>query len=281
VLYQQNGAFYTMLSNTPVLSEGTFTFYNLSAGIYLVKALITDASVNPGLMHTYYESVASVNAATPVTLTAKGTKTIYINMVPIPVPPGDYKISGKVIERTGIPGTTPPSGSGTPKAGIDIVLRQNGTVVANFVTGSDGKYSFTNLPAGDYDVWLELFGFTYSLDAKLKLPVKVTVDAAHPLKDKVDFTIWTNMLTGIDDMSDGLDMKLYPNPTTGITVLELGRIQAFDTFLMVYDISGRVLLHEQIRESRTLIDMNQFSKGIYMVKVVSDQSSVTQKVILR
>lgn len=62
--------------------------------------------------------------------------------------------------------------------------------------------------------------------------------------------------------------KLYPNPTNGITTLEIeAQTKAIDVF--VYDVMGRNIKTYNLKANQTQlnIDLSGFTKGIYQVKV--------------
>ena len=84
---------------------------------------------------------------------------------------------------------------------------------------------------------------------------------------------------GLEDIisSEGISIILYPNPTTGNTVLKVEGIRkAPDVF--VYDITGRYLqtYHLEANQKELNIDLTGFAKGIYQVKVMNQ----TKKLIV-
>lgn len=282
VLFIKDGVFYNVIANTPVFSSGTTTFYNLTNGTYLAKAVITDALVNPGVMNTYYESATSVTAATPVVISVPSAKSILIKMVTSTLMAGDYKIMGAVVRKNGNPelGGQNPDPVSTPAAGVDMVLKQNGMVVANTVTGADGKYSFAGLPAGEYDVFVEVPGYFQTIVQK------VTVNEANPLRDKVNFTIWTSdsvhVITQIVQTTNEFQMVLYPNPTSGKVTIDLTWND-----LRYVDISVSNILGAQVFQSRynagelISFDLAEKGTGIYLVKMVAEGRTIVKKLTLK
>jgi len=244
-LFVKDGVLFNPVNITPVFYAGTFTFFNLPNGTYLVKAIVTDALMNPGLMNTWYESATSVTGAAQVVITTSGIKAVQIKMVSSTIATGTYSIKGIVVRKTGTPdlitqGKDPVS---TPAIGVDMVLKQNGVVVANTVTGTDGKYSFNGLPAGDYDVFVEVLGYTQNVTQK------VTLSAANPIKDKVDFTIWTSdgirIITKIIQVESPFEVILYPNPTSGKVNINLTWNGFRKVDISVYNILGVQVFRNQ------------------------------------
>ena len=77
----------------------------------------------------------------------------------------------------------------------------------------------------------------------------------------------TIMIVGIGDNADKANIKIYPNPSSGIFTFTgaTGQIEVFDIY-------GRPVL--TTKESK--IDLSNFPRGVYTVKV----QEVVSKVIL-
>jgi len=280
-LLVKEGALYNMVVNTPVFVAGTWTFFNLPLGTYLARATVTDAVMNPGLMNTWYESAASVTGASPVLISSAAVKTIQIKMISSGLAMGDGKISGVVVKKTGTPdliaqGKDPVS---SPAAGVDMVLRQNGAVVASTVTGPDGKYAFTGIPVAEYEVWTEIPGLTQNYNQK------VTLTTAIPEKNKVDFTIWSSngnrVITEVLEVNNLFHVVLYPNPTTGAVNIDLtwGELRKVD--VTVYNILGVEVLRKQFNTGEQIrFDLDGNASGVYMVKLQGEGRTMVRKVTL-
>jgi hypothetical protein len=68
--------------------------------------------------------------------------------------------------------------------------------------------------------------------------------------------------------------KLYPNPTDGILNIEIDTIEK----IILYDLSGK-----QLKEwlSVSQLDVTDFSKGIYLIKLFSQQGVHVEKIIIK
>lgn len=62
----------------------------------------------------------------------------------------------------------------------------------------------------------------------------------------------------------GFDGQIWPNPTTGVLNVKLGKIQR--TNYAVKDVSGKTLLHGYIQNGEGRIFVNSLSKGIYLLQ---------------
>jgi len=281
VLMVKDGNMFNAVANTTISANGTFSFYNLANGTYILKAEVTDAVLNPGLLHTYYTSFPSVTQATQMNITAAGTQNATITMLPVTLAAGDYVIKGKVVRKTGSPdliaqGKDPVS---TPAVGIDMVLKKDGAIVANTVTGADGTYEFKKLPEGEYEVFVELPGYTQEVSQK------ATVNAANPVKDKVNFTIWTDnnvhIITKVSDLLAGFGMKLYPNPTTGRVNIDLDWKDVREVLVSVFTIQGdQVFRKAYFTGERIVLDLSGNASGMYMIRLDGENRSEISKLII-
>ncbi len=106
----------------------------------------------------------------------------------------------------------------------------------------------------------------------------------NPLIDKPDLVeyiwgnmigqVWSNSLSVADE--NLANIKLFPNPSSGKIYLK-GNEQR--TAIEIFSIQGQKL-YSNIIENEISIDLN-LSLGIYIVKLISDNKSVTKKLIIR
>ncbi|MEA3494612.1 MAG: T9SS type A sorting domain-containing protein [Bacteroidota bacterium] len=73
--------------------------------------------------------------------------------------------------------------------------------------------------------------------------------------------------------------KVYPNPAQSkITITYTGFI-AFDTKVRIYDIQGKLIKEQQLALYKTVIDIKDFDKGIYFVKIKDGDGVFVEKVV--
>jgi len=68
-------------------------------------------------------------------------------------------------------------------------------------------------------------------------------------------------------------VSVYPNPTSGLLVIETNSLQ----HVKVYDIRGILLETSDNNE----IDLSQYSRGVYLIKIITDKGTTVKKVILK
>lgn len=76
------------------------------------------------------------------------------------------------------------------------------------------------------------------------------------------------------------NIAIYPNPTKGIFNVSMGTITP--KTILVYDLIGKIVCSKtefQNNQSNILLDLSNASAGIYFVKIVSENQSVTKRII--
>lgn len=74
--------------------------------------------------------------------------------------------------------------------------------------------------------------------------------------------------------------SLYPNPTNGILNITFSRALN-DAHLTITNINGKVIAHVQVAELAYKLDLTGYEQGIYFIKVVSDNKTFIEKVMLK
>lgn len=86
--------------------------------------------------------------------------------------------------------------------------------------------------------------------------------------------IWGSALS-TNDFTDS-DFKIYPNPVSK-NYFNIKTNQSLK--VEIFDILGKSILKTQVDSNNSKIDINRLTKGIYLVKLISDKGSVTKKLI--
>jgi len=139
----------------------------------------------------------------------------------------------------------------------------NGVVITNASTGS----IFYN------DIIYNLF---FQSDGKV-----VVSGRAETEETGVDFAIaryHTGYHVGIDKpVQDDWELSIMPNPTNGIINLDFAdnNIQK----LVVYDMSGKMIIEKAEIQQTQSIDLSSFKNGIYIISIQTDNEVFTSKII--
>lgn len=70
--------------------------------------------------------------------------------------------------------------------------------------------------------------------------------------------------------------SIYPNPTNGIVKFNL----ANDSEISILDLSGKILMQKTVN-SKDVIDISDFDKGTYIIRISNDNETTTKKIILQ
>ncbi len=84
----------------------------------------------------------------------------------------------------------------------------------------------------------------------------------------------------VSDMLADKDIKIHPNPTTGMLKVEITNYESNDLGnIYVYSINGHVITHSKISSHVTDIDISNSPNGIYLLNIQLNGNSTTWRVI--
>jgi subtilisin-like proprotein convertase family protein len=72
---------------------------------------------------------------------------------------------------------------------------------------------------------------------------------------------------------------IYPNPTNGKVTVSW--FENLETNIDLFDLQGRIILSKKINTSDTVVDLNEFSDGIYLISIQNEKIKTTRKIVLR
>lgn len=100
---------------------------------------------------------------------------------------------------------------------------------------------------------------------------------------KTDNTSADEEITSIETIEDQLSnlviAKLYPNPTRGQFTIEFEKLETEIQIEVISFMGATVYSMEGVTEQRVDVDLSDFAKGVYMVKISSNGKSFVKKVI--
>jgi len=133
------------------------------------------------------------------------------------------------------------------------------------------------LPAGESKIFnavidateLEIGEYTADITVSTTNLVNPTITIPCKLKVKVD---------GVETYIDGLQTKIYPNPTSTTVTIESNT--TINTIQLINNI-GQVVYSTNVNGDHTTINTSNFSAGFYFIKVNTDKGSQSVKVIVK
>ena len=178
-----------------------------------------------------------------------------------------------------------------------VVITVEQVPVANFtaVVTAGNNVELTNTSTSNLP-------FTSSWDFGDGSPLENTEDATHTYADAGVYTvqltvtsdcgtdIFTEEVTisdanNVNELSTLTNINVYPNPSQGgVFELVIENVTTNKIRINVLDFTGRAVFHieeEAQGEFRKTLDLSSFSKGIYSMKLESDNGTEIRKLIIQ
>jgi len=267
-VYQENTSLnpstYSFVASTPVVGN-TYVMTDLAEATYLIRSVPIGMS---DVVATYYPSNIVWQNATSVT-TVPGAPGVY-DITPVTA----IIASGMGITVNGALGYGP---NGFNKAnivfaeGVEVFLRDiNNNLYAQSVTDANGAFSFTNVPDGNYEIMVDIPGYTQTSTYTF------VVSAASTDMFDMDFLIdnseiFTSGFMGLPSLEKE-NLALYPNPTDGTFNIVLPEdLKNFE--VNVYNCVGSKVWEKSVQNNFAPVfsgDLSGVSKGVYIVRVVGE-----------
>lgn len=83
-------------------------------------------------------------------------------------------------------------------------------------------------------------------------------------------------ITGVGEETS-LDYNVYPNPTIGMLIVEADLLQNIE----VFDNIGRIILRKENCSEKENVDLSGFPKGVYTIKLITENGVGTKKVVVK
>ncbi len=77
---------------------------------------------------------------------------------------------------------------------------------------------------------------------------------------------------------DTTEVSVYPNPSKGLFNVEMGSIS--NASLSVLDITGKVIVSKNAVSNRETLDLSNFTKGVYFLKIETSNHLITKKLMI-
>ncbi|MFZ5940450.1 MAG: T9SS type A sorting domain-containing protein [Bacteroidota bacterium] len=283
--YHNKKGSYPMADSVALADDGSYYLSGLLPGDYTLKCL-ADAATYPNAKPTYYVDKLKWADAGTITLnvgTVKVNSDITLQqIVPFTTADGSGEASGNL---SYVDENVRKSVMGRPvvKASVVLVGRSakasDGEVVAIIETDEEGNYIFDNIPDGLYRLEVDIPGL--------------------PMISSYDIVIENNtILFGLDfyvDTEEGIsttatyvplssysDLKIYPNPGSGLITVATDDAGAELTGIEVYVADGRMIRKLSLHGSGELsFDISDLSRGLYLLKLNTSKGSEVIRYMLQ
>ncbi len=114
-----------------------------------------------------------------------------------------------------------------------------------------------------------------------QLMYRTNIGANGSVAEGVQQPYEISTVTGIEEIL-GIDLisSVYPNPTADFLTLRVEGYDNMDLFYQLFDISGRLLDNNKVKEYETMINMVRFTAGTYFLKITDNKQDLkTFKII--
>jgi len=116
----------------------------------------------------------------------------------------------------------------------------------------------------------------------LPFPVLKATVSMGGLLTTIEYSDSVRQFVGIEtSKTKQADVNIYPNPTKGSFTIDFSS-KSENNSLQIIDLNGRVIYQENISNNyRKVYSSNQFAKGIYIVRIISNDNSINKKLIIQ
>lgn len=150
---------------------------------------------------------------------------------------------------------------------MEIKISNGGVQPADFTT----LESVATVPAFEEGKTIDLSAFTGTVRVAFRL---TSNDAFIGMVDNVK--ILGNALS-LNEVENNVSFGVYPNPANDFVTIS----DANGTEVRILDMLGRTLIAKSVKSSNETISIDNLNNGMYMIQIVKDGKTSTQKLIKR
>jgi hypothetical protein len=89
------------------------------------------------------------------------------------------------------------------------------------------------------------------------------------------------IISGLEEPGINLKIKTYPNPARDFIILEVDGEVYKNINFQLYDINGRLLFQQAIKENLTEINIMDYNSEVYIIKVNSENKTIKSFKIIK
>lgn len=176
------------------------------------------------------------------------------------------------------PDLVPPSVPGTPEA----------SNITTTTLDLEWGESYDNLEMWNYDILMD--GEWISTQDTLELSVAdlepnteytfvvIARDASGNISESEPLVV-TTLETGVQTMTESGNFAMYPNPATDLIMIEMNTSDL--ATLHIYNVNGQLIFSDHFTKRMTLNRSQLGSSGLYIVKIITEGSVYSGRLIVR
>lgn len=264
---------------------------SLPAGQYILKAHFvnwTFMGENP-FLDTYHNGETEWTKATPFSLNCASDTTISFSLANKPYFEfnGTAVISGKVaVVAKPLQSRIKAIANGANDCDTKVLLYDgSGNLIATTCPDSQGNYSFTNLPAGNYSIGIERTGYEVEEVFTTQLTAGQTISNADFTVNENSQTVVRGLSTALNGIYESdLNFTVSPNPMYGKGVLVIDAVNQGNAIVSVLDLTGKIMSSNKhyLNQGRNSFEISTNNlQGLYLLKVISTQGSGVKRILIK
>jgi len=80
--------------------------------------------------------------------------------------------------------------------------------------------------------------------------------------------------------SEGITLNVYPNPARGVISVDIWGEENENIETELIDITGKKIASYNLKSGSNILDISNYSKGIYFIKTTTKQAFAQQKLVI-
>jgi PKD repeat protein len=149
-------------------------------------------------------------------------------------------------------------------------------------TNTSSNYLTSNWDFGDGSPWSNAENPTHTYTSDGTYTVILTVGNGCGIES--DTMIVTIVGTGIESLTDGTSLELYPNPTSDVINVSFNGSKTHNLTVRVVNVNGQLVFNDVVGQYagqyKNAIDLSTEAKGVYFIQLITDQGTINRKVVL-
>ena len=140
-----------------------------------------------------------------------------------------------------------------------------------------GVYSGNGVVGGFFNTALVTYG---------KYWVYYTITDTNNCSNTDSTSIVVLNCTGLDEITVGMSVKLYPNPTKGQFQIDISGLNSSTLDMCIVNMSGQIILCEKLNNVNSAdftkaLDFSNYPKGVYFIRLTTKDIVLTEKIIIQ
>ena len=95
-------------------------------------------------------------------------------------------------------------------------------------------------------------------------------------------TVYDATLSTVESDLENKNIKIFPNPTSDFIAIQIGGLNLQDLNIEMYDMQGKLIQEKTLKSGQTIgyFDIQTLYSGTYLIKISTNNMSLTRKVIV-